>query len=74
MAETDRPEVKEYVVMLRACSTPLTAIDMMYEAADLLGRSATVNRTVCAMVARLLDLPDTHPEVIERVLRDLPTR
>jgi hypothetical protein len=80
MAAPVKPEpfkMREYTVLLRAVATTMNATDMLYISASLLTPGETqadkaVNRTVVSMVARLLDLPDNRPALVERVLRNLP--
>jgi hypothetical protein len=73
-------QLTEWVVLLRAVATPLTAVEMLYKAADLLGPGGDLashyetgyNAGVLHMVATLLGFPNTDPATIERVLRSLP--
>lgn len=70
-------DLKEYSILLRSVSVTMRATEMLYIAADLLtpGRNAaqrTGNLAIVTMVAALLGLPNTNPELVERVLRNLP--
>ena len=69
------PQVlKEYSVLLRAVATAITASEMLYLAASLLDDEALTdkNKAICAMVGGMLDMPEAEPDLIERVLRNLP--
>ena len=71
------PEVlKEYSFLLRALVTTVPATGMLYLAASLVDENAPImtekNKAVCAMVAGLLSLPEAEPDLILRVLRNLP--
>lgn len=67
----------DYTVLLRAVAVTMPATQMLYTAASLLtpGRNKTdraVNDVLLEFVARLLGLPTDSPEVVARVLRNLP--
>lgn len=71
-------EPTESTILLRAVALQLHAGDVLYIAASMLSPaknagSRAANRAVIEMTVRLLGLPDhTNPEVVERVLRNLP--
>lgn len=69
------PEVlKEYSFLLRAVATTIPATGMLYLAASLLDDTELTEKNIalCAMVAGLLGMPEAEPDLIERVLRNLP--
>lgn len=70
---------KSHHVLLRAVAHSVTGADVLYLGAEMLtsGRNAeqrAMNLALCVMVSRLLGLTETDPELMERVLRDLPIR
>lgn len=71
--------MQDYTVFLRAVASTVTGADLLYTAAGMLSSSKSAaawhhNQAVLVMTARLLDLPDTDPEIVEYALRSLPTR
>lgn len=67
----------DYLIVLRAVSTTMSAVTMLYAAASLLtpgenDEQAAANLAVTRMVQMLLSIPDTNTDSIERVLRSLP--
>jgi hypothetical protein len=72
------PEVlHEYSLLLRAVVAPVTATGLLYRARAYLeeptnpaGRA--VNKTLCNLVADMLAMPEAEPDLVERVLRNLP--
>lgn len=76
-AQAETVPMRDYTIVLRAVSTTMRATDMLYVAASLLtsgsnAQGRAVNGAIVEMTARLLDLPTTEPELVERVLRNLP--
>lgn len=72
------PDVlKEYSLLLRAVSAPMTATGLLYEASRRLEEPTSpagraVNKAVCNLVAAMLAMPEAEPDLVERVLRNLP--
>ena len=66
--------LKEYSILLRAVSTTVTATGMLSLAASLIDEEPLTdkNKAICAMVGGMLDMPEAEPDLIERVLRNLP--
>lgn len=70
---------RDYALLLRAVGIAVPAHEALHIAANHLaaGRRSNsdkrVNATVCSMVAQMLGYPDAGPDMVERVLRNLPS-
>lgn len=69
--------IKGYALLLRAASVPINATALLYAASRRLEEPTSpanraVNKSVCNLVATMLDLEEAEPELVEHVLRNLP--
>jgi hypothetical protein len=74
---SEHPPVTAPMVLLRAATVEETAVTVLYEAARLLRKPATLrdrqaNETICLLVCRVLGLDDVYQSAVEEVLRSLP--